>query len=73
MIKLRCAVWHRDTRNGKPYESISVSPERGAELKEDDELATPHTASAPAVATVGGNDEFSNATHPPALFLLSTV
>ena len=57
VIKLRCAVWHRDTRNGKPYESISVSPERGAEFKEDDELATPHTVSAPAVATVGGDDE----------------
>jgi len=59
VIKLRCGVWHRETKTGKPYESISVSPEKGAEFKEDD-LATPHTAAAkpPLVATtVVADDE----------------
>ena len=52
VVKLRCGVWHRDTKNGKPYESIAVSPERGAEFKEED-LTAPHTAAAPlAAATV---------------------
>ena len=52
VIKLRCAVWHRNTNAAKkPWESISVSPERGAEFKEED-LATPHTA-----ATVVDDDE----------------
>ena len=56
-IKLRCGVWHRETKAGKPWESISVSPERGAEFKEED-LATPHTAAAPLVAaTVVADDE----------------
>ena len=44
-IKLRCAVWHRETKNGKPWESISVTPDRAAEYKEED-LATPHTKEA---------------------------
>ena len=56
-IKLRCGVWHKDTKTGKPYESISVSPERAAEFKEED-LITPHTAKAPLVAaTVVADDE----------------
>ena len=57
VIKLRCGVWHKDTKNGKPHESIAVSPERGADFKEED-LATPHTAAAPlATATVVDDDE----------------
>ena len=57
VIKLRCAVWHRETKNGKAWESISVSPERSAEFKEED-LATPHTKQAPLVAaTVVADDE----------------
>ena len=57
VIKLRCGVWHRETKNGKPWESISVSPERAAEFKEED-LATPHTKQAPLVAaTVVADDE----------------
>ena len=57
VIKLRCGVWHRETKAGKPWESISVSPERGAEFKEED-LATPHTKQAPLVAaTVVADDE----------------
>ena len=56
-IKLRCAVWHRETKNGKPWESISVTPDRAAEYKEDD-LATPHTKEAPLVAAaVVADDE----------------
>ena len=49
VIKLRCAAWHRDTKNGKPFESLSISPERGAEFKEED-LTAPHTAAAPLAA-----------------------
>ena len=57
VIKLRCAAWHRETKTGKPYESISISPEKGAEFKEED-LATPHTKEAPLVAaTVVADDE----------------
>ena len=57
VIKLRCGVWHRDTKNGKPYESIAVSPERGADFKDED-LTPPHTASAPLVAAaVVADDE----------------
>ena len=57
VIKLRCAVWHRETKAGKPWESISVSPDRAAQYKEED-LATPHTKAAPLVAaTVVGDDE----------------
>ena len=57
VIKLRCAAWHRETKNGKPYESLSINPERGAEFKEED-LATPHTKQAPLVAvTVVADDE----------------
>ena len=57
VIKLRCGVWHRETKNGKPWVSISVSPERAAEFKEED-LATPHTKQAPLVAaTVVADDE----------------
>ena len=56
-IKLRCAVWHRDTKDGRPWESITVSPERAADYKEED-LATPHTAAPPLVAaTVVDDDE----------------
>ena len=56
-IKLRCAVWHRDTKDGRPWESITVSPERAAEFKEED-LATPHTAAPQLVAaTVVDDDE----------------
>ena len=51
-IKLRCAVWHRETKNGKPWESISVTPDRAAEYKEED-LATPHTKAAQPVAAAG--------------------
>ena len=58
VIKLRCAAWHRNTKAAnKPWESISVTPENGAEFKEED-LATPHTAAAPLVAaTVVPDDE----------------
>ena len=56
-IKLRCAVWHRETKNGKPWESISVSPDRAAEYKETD-LSTPHTAAQPVAAGVQENDVF---------------
>ena len=57
VIKLRCGVWHRNTKNGKPYESIAVSPERGADFKEED-LIAPHTAKPPLVAaTVVADDE----------------
>jgi len=59
VIKLRCGVWHRETKTGKPWESIAVSPEKAAEFKEED-LATPHTAAAkpPLVAaTVVADDE----------------
>jgi hypothetical protein len=56
VIKLRCGVWHRETKNGKPWESISVSPERGAEFKEED-LATPHTAAQPVAAGVADDEE----------------
>ena len=57
VIKMRCAAWHRETKTGKPYESISISPEKGAEFKEED-LATPHTKQAPLVAaTVVADDE----------------
>ena len=55
-IKLRCGVWHRETKAGKPWESISVSPERGAEFKEED-LATPHTAAQPVAAGVADDEE----------------
>ena len=57
VIKLRCAAWHSKTKTGKPYESIKISPERGAEFKEED-LTTPHTAKPPLVAaTVVADDE----------------
>ena len=57
VIKLRVAAWHRDTQNGKPYESLSISPERGAEFKEE-ELTEPYTKQAPLVAaTVVADDE----------------
>ena len=58
VIKLRCAAWHRETnKQGKPFESISISPEKGAEFKEED-LATPHTAQPPLVAASPvGEDE----------------
>ena len=55
-IKLRCAVWHRETKAGKPWESISVSPDRAAEYKEED-LATPHTAAQPVAAGVADDEE----------------
>ncbi len=55
-IKLRCGVWHQETKAGKPWESISVSPERGAEFKEDD-LATPHTAAKPLAAVAADDEE----------------
>ena len=55
VIKLRCGVWHRETRNGKPWESISVSPDRAAEYKEQD-LATPHTAPQPVAAGVADDE-----------------
>lgn len=57
VIKLRCAAWHRETKAGKPWESISVTPDRAAEYKEED-LATPHTKEAPLVAAaVVADDE----------------
>jgi len=58
VIKLRCGVWHRETKNGKPWESIAVSPERSAEFKEED-IIPPHTAAKPALvtATVVADDE----------------
>ena len=40
----------------KPWESISVSPERGAEFKEEN-LATPHTAAQPVAAGVSDDEE----------------
>ena len=55
VIKLRVAAC-RD-KNGKPFESLSISPEKGAEFKEED-LATPYTKQPPLVAaTVVGDDE----------------
>ena len=56
VIKLRCAAWHRDTKNGKPFESLSISPEKGAEFKEE-ELSTPYTAKPPLVAATVVDDE----------------
>ena len=56
VIKLRCAAWHRETRANKPYESLSISPEKGAEFKEED-LATPHTAAQPVAAGVADDEE----------------
>ena len=56
VVKLRCAVWHRQTQNNKPYESISISPEKGAEFKEED-LSTPHTAAQPVAAGVADDEE----------------
>ena len=55
VIQLRCAAWHQETRNGKPYESITVNPAKGAEFKEDD-LATPHTAAQPVAAGVADDE-----------------
>ena len=57
VVKLRCGVWHRDTRNGKPYESISVSPERDASWKDDAEFSTPHTAAKPVAVGMTADDE----------------
>ena len=51
VIKLRCAAWHKEDKNNKPFESISVTPEKGAEWKEEDPM-TPHTAKPPLVAAV---------------------
>ena len=56
VIKLGCAVWHSETKNGKPYESIFVNPQQGAEFKEED-LATPHTAAQPVAAGVADDEE----------------
>ena len=56
VIKLRCGVWHRLTKNGKPWESISVSPDRAAEYKEED-LATPYTAAQPVAAGMADDEE----------------
>jgi hypothetical protein len=56
VIKLRCAAWHRETKGLKPFESISISPEKGAEFKEED-LATPHTAAQPVAAGVADDEE----------------
>ena len=56
VVKLRCAAWHQETRNGKPYESITVNPAKGAEFKEED-LATPHTAAQPVAAGVADDEE----------------
>lgn len=57
VVKLRCGVWHRETRAGKPWESIAVSPERGADFKEE-ALTQPHTKEVPlAAVTVVGDDE----------------
>ena len=51
VIKLRCAAWHKETKNGKPWESLSITPSRAAEWKEED-LIQPHTAKPPLAAAV---------------------
>ena len=56
VIKLGCAVWHGQTKTGKPYESIFINPQQGAEFKEED-LATPHTAAQPVAAGVADDEE----------------
>jgi len=57
VIRLSCAVWHSETRAGKPFESIWASPQKGSEFKQED-LATPHTKETPLVAaTVVADDE----------------
>ena len=58
VVKLRCGVWHRETKNGKPWESIAVSPERAAEFKEEN-ISAPHTSEKPPLvaATVVADDE----------------
>ena len=58
VIKLRCGVWHRVTKNGKPWESITVSPERAAVFKEED-ISAPYTSDKPPLvtATVVADDE----------------
>ena len=57
VIKMRCAAWHKETKNGNPFESLSVTPDRAAEWKEED-LMTPHTAKPPlTAATVIDPDE----------------
>ena len=40
VIKLRTAAWHKVTRDGRKFDSVSVSPDRAAEFKPDDETIT---------------------------------
>ena len=56
-IKLKCAVWHRDMKDGRPWESISVTPDRDALWKEDGEIIPPHTATQPVAAGVADDEE----------------
>ena len=50
-IKLSASAWHKDTRAGKPYESLAISPQKAAEFKEQDAMP-PHTAHPPLAAAV---------------------
>lgn len=36
VIKLRCAAWDKETKDGRPFQSCSVSPDRAAEFKPDE-------------------------------------
>ena len=40
VIKLRTAAWHKVTKDGRKFDSVSVSPDRAAEFKPDDETIT---------------------------------
>ena len=59
VVKLRCAVWHRTMKDGRPWESISVTPEHNADWKDDAEIIQPHIANKPPLvaATVVADDE----------------
>ena len=35
VVKLRCAAWDKETKDGRPFQSCSISPDRAAEFKPD--------------------------------------
>ena len=40
VIKLRAAAWQKTTKDGRKFDSVSVSPDRAAEFKPDTETVT---------------------------------
>ena len=56
VVKLRCAAWDKETRDGRPFQSCSISPDRAAEFKPDQPF-TVGACEPKELATVGASAE----------------